>query len=130
SLPANSGKGKTERFRVRCRTSFSCPPRWIAFARDPGPLEPRRRQQGPGGSRQSAHAARSDRAADVVQIVVAVAVSGGRIIDTSADEDIGSYNYFLTISAFSSIATPPRSASLPFRVMVLPQYSASWSFIG
>ena len=29
--------------------------------------------------------------------------------------------YFLTISAFSIIAMPPRSAILPFRVMVLPQ---------
>ena len=33
--------------------------------------------------------------------------------------------YFLTISAFSIIAMPPRSASLPFNVMFLPQYSAS-----
>ena len=35
------------------------------------------------------------------------------------------YNYFLTISAFSIIAMPPRSASLPFSVILLPQYSAS-----
>ena len=33
--------------------------------------------------------------------------------------------YFLTISAFSSIATPPRSAILPLTVIVLPAYSAS-----
>ena len=35
------------------------------------------------------------------------------------------HRYFLTISAFSSIAMPPRSAALPFSVTVLPQYSAS-----
>jgi hypothetical protein len=29
--------------------------------------------------------------------------------------------YFLTISAFSIMAMPPRSAILPFKVMVLPQ---------
>jgi hypothetical protein len=34
-------------------------------------------------------------------------------------------DYFFTISAFSSIATPPRSATLPLSVTVLPQYSAS-----
>ncbi len=33
--------------------------------------------------------------------------------------------YFLTTSAFSIMAMPPRSASLPFTVMFLPQYSAS-----
>jgi hypothetical protein len=33
--------------------------------------------------------------------------------------------HFLTISAFSIMAMPPRSASLPFTVMFLPQYSAS-----
>jgi len=30
-------------------------------------------------------------------------------------------NYFFTISAFSIIAIPPRSAILPFSVIVLPQ---------
>ena len=34
-------------------------------------------------------------------------------------------NYFLTISAFSSIASPSLSATLPLSVMVLPQESAS-----
>jgi len=29
--------------------------------------------------------------------------------------------YFFTISAFSSMAMPPRSASLPFNVIVFPQ---------
>ena len=38
--------------------------------------------------------------------------------------------YFLTISAFSSMAMPPLLASLPFSVTVLPAYSASWSFMG
>ncbi len=33
--------------------------------------------------------------------------------------------HFFTISAFSIMAMPPRSASLPFTVMFLPQYSAS-----
>jgi hypothetical protein len=33
--------------------------------------------------------------------------------------------HFLTISTFSIMAMPPRSASLPFTVMFLPQYSAS-----
>ena len=36
-----------------------------------------------------------------------------------------SARHFFTISAFSIMAMPPRSASLPFRVMFLPQYSAS-----
>ena len=35
------------------------------------------------------------------------------------------YNYFFTISAFSIMAMPPRSAILPFNVIVFPQYSAS-----
>src|SRR5439155_18237672 len=39
-------------------------------------------------------------------------------------------NYFLTTSAFSTIAMPPRSASLPFTVTFLPHKSASSSFIG
>jgi len=34
-------------------------------------------------------------------------------------------DYFFTISAFSIMAMPPRSAILPFNVTVLPQYSAS-----
>src|SRR5437870_11702448 len=38
--------------------------------------------------------------------------------------------YFLTISAFSFMALPPRSAILPFRVMRLPQYASSSQFIG
>src|SRR5437667_11846191 len=38
--------------------------------------------------------------------------------------------YFLTISVFSIIAMPPRSAILPFTVMLLPQSSASSSLIG
>jgi hypothetical protein len=33
--------------------------------------------------------------------------------------------YFLTTSTFSIMAMPPRSASLPLTVIVLPQYSAS-----
>jgi len=33
--------------------------------------------------------------------------------------------YFLTNSAFSIMAMPPRSAILPFNVTVLPQYSAN-----
>jgi hypothetical protein len=33
--------------------------------------------------------------------------------------------HFFTISAFSIMAIPPRSAILPFSVTVLPQYSAS-----
>src|SRR5207244_8804875 len=40
------------------------------------------------------------------------------------------YSYFLTTSAFSIIAMPPRSASLPFTVTFLPHKSASSSFIG
>ena len=39
-------------------------------------------------------------------------------------------NYFLTISAFSSIETPPLVAILPFKVTVLPASGASSSFIG
>src|SRR5207245_10333814 len=39
-------------------------------------------------------------------------------------------NYFLTTAAFSIIAMPPRSASLPFTVTFLPHKSASSSFIG
>src|SRR5205807_8649372 len=39
-------------------------------------------------------------------------------------------HHFFTISAFSSIAIPPRSANLPLSVIVLPQESASSSFIG
>ena len=39
-------------------------------------------------------------------------------------------NYFLTISAFSSIETPPLLAILPFKVTVLPASGASSSFIG
>ena len=35
------------------------------------------------------------------------------------------YGYFFTTSAFSIIAMPPRSAILPFNVIVLPQYSAN-----
>jgi hypothetical protein len=47
--------------------------------------------------------------------------------DTLSVRQAGSlcYNYFFTISAFSIMATPPRSASLPLTVMFLPQYSAS-----
>jgi hypothetical protein len=33
--------------------------------------------------------------------------------------------YFFTTSAFSIIAMPPRSAILPFKVIVFPQYSAN-----
>jgi len=33
--------------------------------------------------------------------------------------------YFFMTSAFSIMATPPRSASLPFNVIVFPQYSAN-----
>ena len=39
-------------------------------------------------------------------------------------------NYFLTISAFSSMDTPPLLAILPFKVTVLPANGASSSFIG
>ncbi len=39
-------------------------------------------------------------------------------------------NYFLTISAFSSMVTPPLLAILPFKVTVLPASGASSSFIG
>ena len=35
------------------------------------------------------------------------------------------YSYFFTISAFSSMAMPPRSAIFPFNVIVFPQYSAN-----
>ena len=38
--------------------------------------------------------------------------------------------YFLTISAFSSMAIPPRSAILPLTVIVFPANSANTSFIG
>ena len=41
------------------------------------------------------------------------------------DDERLSARHFFTISAFSIMAMPPRSASLPFRVMFLPQYSAS-----
>ena len=39
-------------------------------------------------------------------------------------------NYFLTISAFSNMVTPPLFAILPFNVTVLPAKAASSSFIG
>lgn len=41
------------------------------------------------------------------------------------DEEQRHARYFFTISAFSIMAIPPRSAILPFNVIVLPQYSAS-----
>ena len=41
-----------------------------------------------------------------------------RFLEERSQTDV---RYFLTISAFSIIAMPPRSAILPFRVMVLPQ---------
>jgi hypothetical protein len=41
------------------------------------------------------------------------------------DDKRPSARHFLTTSAFSIMAMPPRSASLPFTVMFLPQYSAS-----
>ena len=68
---------------------------------------------------------------------VAVADGRGRTISTHVNgAQFGSWSilrallelllcYLLTISAFSIMAMPPRSASLPFTVMLLPQYSAS-----
>jgi hypothetical protein len=41
------------------------------------------------------------------------------------DDEQRRARYFFTISAFSIMAIPPRSAILPFNVIVLPQYSAS-----
>src|SRR5436190_981002 len=43
----------------------------------------------------------------------------------SAPREFRIGSYLFSISAFSSMATPPRSAILPLTVMVLPAYSAS-----
>ena len=46
------------------------------------------------------------------------------------DDEGPSARHFLTTSVFSIMAIPPRSASFPLIVIVLPQDSASCSLIG
>jgi hypothetical protein len=61
--------------------------------------------------------------------VAALCASSGGILRLryapAQDDEQRRARYFFTISAFSIMAIPPRSAILPFNVTVLPQYSAN-----
>jgi len=151
-LPANFGSRANRGVCLRCRAPLFRAARRIAPARDSSALESSGRQQSSFHSRQLADAARGDCAANKTGAVVAAAVLSGRVEQItcgSAARDGGSYNalrkggasrsrgidlarlleltgcYFLTISAFSIMLMPSRSASFPFNVTVFPAYSAS-----
>src|SRR5262249_7797245 len=118
--------GHTDAWTANCRAHRKphLVSRWLTHRSARGRRDsqtPRCRRLGLGNRKGGARR----QAASLTPALLQIATVAVALRATRAFRAAKRLHYFLTTSAFSIIAMPPRSASLPFRVTFLPHKSAS-----